>query len=191
MPVVDYSAMEDKLVYHLMWERLREGDKNAFLDLYQACYRPLVTYGLYIYADGDLVSDTTTQVFLELWEKRSRLSRVNNVTAYLQTYLKRKLLAVLKKQRRLETALVEALETTDYLERPYEDVIIQLQTDEATKRKLAKALSKLTPMQKRLIQLKFFDGYSYQQIAEKTKQTIKTAYNTVYGALKILRKEIS
>ncbi len=191
MPVIDDSTMEDKLVYHLMWERLREGDKNAFLDLYKACYRPLVNYGLYIYADGDLVCDTTTQVFLELWEKRSRLSRVDNVTAYLKTYLKRKLLSTLKEQRRLESAFIEVLETADNLERPYEDVIIQLQTDEATKRKLEKALLKLTPMQKRLIQLKFFDGYSYQQIAEKTKQTIKTAYNTVYDALKLLRKEIN
>jgi len=39
-----------------------------------------------------------------------------------------------------------------------------------------------------LIQLKFFEGLSYEQIADRTSQTVKTAYNTVYDAIKMLRK---
>ena len=39
-----------------------------------------------------------------------------------------------------------------------------------------------------LIQLKFFEGLTYEQIAERSSQTVKTAYNTIYDAIKMLKK---
>ncbi len=43
-----------------------------------------------------------------------------------------------------------------------------VQQDEELKRKLYHALQQLTPRQKELIDLMFFEGYSYQQIASHT-----------------------
>jgi RNA polymerase sigma-70 factor (ECF subfamily) len=40
------------------------------------------------------------------------------------------------------------------------------------------------------VNLKFFEGYSYEKIAETTQMSVKTAYNTLYDALKILREEL-
>lgn len=70
----------------------------------------------------------------------------------------------------------------------YEEIMVGLQQDEELKNKLRVAIAQLTPRQVELIQLKFFEGLSYEQIAQRTSQSVKTAYNTVYDAIKMLRK---
>lgn len=60
-----------------------------------------------------------------------------------------------------------------------------MQTDELLKQRLKQAMENLTFRQKQLIILKFFDGLTYEDIAKQTNQSIKTAYNTIYDALKV------
>lgn len=182
--------MNNKLAHHLLWERLRTGDKDAFFDLYKDLYYPLVNFGIRVCADADISSEATDLVFTTIWEKHETLSRVDNVEAYLRTFLKRKLLRILERKRKLNDALFNAGAEGDWMEMSYEEFIVKVQSDELVKFQLKSALDKLTFRQKQLIHLKFFDGLSYEQIAEQTNQTIKTAYNTIYDALKVLRKEL-
>lgn len=182
--------MENKLTHHLLWERLRAGDKDAFFDLYKELYYPLVNFGVRVCADADISSEATDLVFTTIWEKRETLNRVDNVEAYLRTFLKRKLLRILERKRKVNDALFNAGAEGDWMEMSYEEFIVKVQSDELVKHQLKNALEKLTFRQKQLIHLKFFDGLSYEQIAEQTSQTIKTAYNTIYDALKVLRKEL-
>jgi len=181
--------MENKLTHHLLWERLRSGDKGAFFDLYAALYYPLVNFGIRVCADADISGEATDLVFTTIWEKHETLNRVDNVEAYLRTFLKRKLLRILERKKKLSIALSNAGADGDWMEMSYEEFIVKVQSDELVKYQLKNALEKLTFRQKQLIHLKFFDGLSYEQIAEQTSQTIKTAYNTIYDALKVLRKE--
>lgn len=73
---------------------------------------------------------------------------------------------------------------------PYEEFVIKVQTNEIIQIRLKEALEKLTFRQKQLVNLKFFEGFSYEKIAELTQMSVKTAYNTLYEALKILREEL-
>ncbi|MNL23244.1 RNA polymerase sigma factor SigV [compost metagenome] len=97
---------------------------------------------------------------------------------------------LLERKKKINDALANAGAEGDWMEMSYEEFIVKVQTDELVRHKLKNALQKLTYRQKQLVHLKFFDGLSYEQIAEQTQQTIKTAYNTIYDALKILRKEL-
>ncbi len=182
--------MKNRLAYRLLWERIRNGDEDAFFDLYKSLYYELVNFGVRTSGDVDLSSEATDQVFVTIWEKREKLERVENVQAYLITFLKRKILRLLEKQNKINKALQNVKAEDDWFEMPYEEFIIQVQTNEWIQHRLKEALDKLTFRQKQLIHLKFFEGLTYEQIASHTKQTIKTAYNTVYDALKILREEL-
>ncbi|TKC56184.1 sigma-70 family RNA polymerase sigma factor [Pedobacter hiemivivus] len=182
--------MDNKLVHHLLWERLRIGDHDAFFDLYRALYYDLVNFGIRVCGDAETSGEATDLVFTTIWEKHQQLNRVDNVPAYLRTFLKRKILRLLERKQKINDALANAGAEGDWMEMSYEEFIVKVQTDELVRYKLKTALQKLTYRQKQLIHLKFFDGLSYEQIAEQTEQTIKTAYNTVYDALKILRKEL-
>jgi RNA polymerase sigma-70 factor (ECF subfamily) len=48
--------MEDKLSHHLLWERIRLGDKEAFFDLYKELYYVLVNFGIRVSSDSELAS---------------------------------------------------------------------------------------------------------------------------------------
>ncbi|WP_432712903.1 RNA polymerase sigma factor [Pedobacter sp.] len=170
------------------WEQMRLGDKQALFELYNNMYFHLIRFGLQINADDELVKDCVNQVFLNLWDKRARLPKVENVNAYVMTALKRCMLDQLSYLNKTNTALNQMFAEDRSNELSYEEILINVQHDDELKKKLSSAIQQLTPRQMELIQLKFFEGLSYEQIADRTSQTVKTAYNTIYDAIKSLRK---
>ena len=87
------------------WEGIRKGNKQAFFDLYNNTYFHLVRFGLKITANDELVKDSVTQLFLQIWEKRQRLNAVTQVRAYLFTALRRMLIDQLEYHAKIETAI--------------------------------------------------------------------------------------
>lgn len=170
------------------WEKMRSGDQQALFELYSLMYFHLIRFGLKISPDDELVKDAVNQIFLNLWEKRSRLPSVDNVKAYLMTTLRRCILDQLFYLNRTNTALGKMIAESGDEEASYEEILIRGQQDDDVKKKLGLAIQQLSPRQMELIRLKFFEGLSYEQIAEKTSQTIKTSYNTIYDAIRILRR---
>lgn len=187
-----HNFPDDKSTLHtLWWEAMCMGEKDAFLNLYKGLYRSLAGFGLRVYGDSEMVTDTLNQVFLELWEKHDKLPRVEQVESYLRTILKRKILKRIAQEQRLNKAIsVIVTEDEALLEMPYEELIVKIQSDELVKNSLLAALEKLTPQQRKLIQLRFYDGLSYEDMAKRTQLTVRTAYNTIYSALKFLRTQL-
>jgi len=169
------------------WEQMRLGDKQALFELYNLMYFHLIRYGLKIQPDHELVKDAVNQIFLNLWEKRSRLPQVDHVRSYLMTMLKRCILDQIFYQDRTNNALSKMIAEEEE-ELSYEEILIRVQQDDDLKKKLSIAIQQLSPRQIELVRLKFFEGLSYEQIAERTSQTIKTSYNTIYDAIKVLRR---
>lgn len=178
---------EDNRLY---WEQVRQGDKAALFALYNNTYFHLLRFGLRCCADDELVKDCVNQLFLSLWDKRARLPEVEQVKAYLFTALRHALIDQQHYQARQGAAARDMASEGDHSELSYEEIIIRVQHDEELKHRLHLALQQLTPRQTELIRLKFFEGLSYEQIAAQTEQTIKTAYNTVYDAIKTLRQAL-
>ena len=79
----------------------------------------------------------------------------------------------------------------DVLERyPDPSTINQDKKEEEFRSNLSIALKALSPKQIELIRLKFFENLSYKEIADISSQSIKTSYNTIYDAIKILRLKL-
>ncbi|WP_145672302.1 RNA polymerase sigma factor [Chitinophaga polysaccharea] len=173
---------------HIYWERLRKGDKQALFALYNNTYSHLLRFGLKMGSNDELVKDCITQLFLQLWTKQATLPPVTNVQGYLFTALKRQLLDQLAYQAKIHAAIHRMTDKEAENELSYEEMIIRSQQDEEIKHRLQQALKALTPRQIELVRLKFFEGMTYEQIAAQTSQTVKTAYNTIYDAIKTLRK---
>ncbi len=170
------------------WNEVLQGDQSALFELYNNMYFHLIRFGLKINADDELVKDCINQVFLNLWDKRARLPKVENVEGYVMTSLRRCIIDQLTYLNKTNIALNKMLAEDNNVELSYEEILINVQCDDELKHKLSLAMQQLTPRQMELIQLKFFEGLNYDQIAEKTSQSVKTAYNTIYEAIKSLRK---
>jgi RNA polymerase sigma-70 factor (ECF subfamily) len=174
-----------------VWIQLQQGDQQALLNLYNAHYIGLMNYGCKLTGNRELTNDCITQVLLRLWDCRDRLPSVDNVRSYLLTCLRRELMAELKKNVRADKhhrLLQNGMHTTDL---PYEEYIIELQTNAAWKEKLHHAFGKLTDREKELLRLRFFDDLSYDDIAAQCNITKRTAYNIIHAAIKSLKADLT
>jgi RNA polymerase sigma-70 factor (ECF subfamily) len=185
-----FENMVSPAITENVWTMLRNGDENALLTLYNHHYLGLINFGIKITGDRTLTHDCITQLLIELWDKRASLPLVNNVRCYLLTSLKHKILFELKAKQIKGYKLADIESFPHHQEISYEEHLIKLQTDEGLKQKLNKAFLKLTPRQKQLLQMKFFEDIDYNEIARSCNITRRTAYNIIHDSLKILKAEL-
>lgn len=176
----------DKPIF--LWRKIREGDKEALFVLYDDMYFHLVRYGLSVYADSELVKDCIGQLFLKLWDRHATLNEVGNVQSYLFTSLRRLIVDYLHAENRVGASALSIHAEGE--EASYEEIIIAREKDEELKVNLHNALKALSPKQVELIRLKFFENLSYKEIAHLNSQSVKTSYNTIYDAIKVLRLKL-
>lgn len=173
----------------VLWQKIQLGNKEALFELYDDVYFHLVRYGLSVHQDSDLVKDCVSQLFLKLWDKHQGLNEVENVQSYLFTALRRLILDHLQAETRASKAVRSVPAETEE-EASYEEILIAREKEAEIRRDLGTALKALSPKQIELIRLKFFENRSYQEIALLHSQSVKTSYNTIYDAIKVLRLKL-
>lgn len=172
------------------WELLIEGDREAFISIYETNYQHLFTYGFSLCGDKELTKDCIQDLFLEIWNTRSHLTtEVSNVRSYLFTWLRRKITKELSRSAHNKSSMQDGDDDL-LVELPYETLLIRFQQSSEDKEKLIAALSKLTRKQVEIIKLRFFDNLSYLQISERTALTTRTVYNHIHEAIKQLRNTL-
>lgn len=169
------------------WNKIRGGDEQAFMDMYDAYYQSLFSFGCRINPSKEIVKDAIHELYCELWEKRYSLAEVTNEKSYLFTYLKRKILKELTAFQKA-TEMENALPVEDSLS--YEELLIRTQTTEENKLKLQHLLNRISPAQLEIIRYKFFDKLTYEEIAVRMELQPRTVYNQVYEALKTMRSHL-
>ena len=174
-----------------LWAGIKRNDSEALSQLFQRYYFFLVRSGLQHLPDAELVKDAANDVFYHLWRSRTSLSEVENVKAYLGTAFRNQGFTLLRRNLKDRDRLAQWAQAGEALQSSYEDLLVALQVKEAQRERLHRALERLTPRQKEYLRLKYFEGLSYEQIAARTGQALKTIYNTTYEAIKILRQEVT
>lgn len=185
------AGMPENQLHIDTWNTLLHGDPSSLEQLYNQHYIGLLNYGIKLTHQRELAKDSIFQLFLRLWDNRSKLPPLKNVRSYLITCLHRDLLAHIKK----DSGKVVNLSTWDELypntEFSYEDHLIQVQQQQEVKTKVKLAFAKLSAREQELLQLKFFEDLDYDAIASTCNITKRTAYNIIYGALKTLKQTLS
>lgn len=165
-------------------ERLRNGNREALFSMMTFYYNDLFRYGMKFTADKDLTKDIIGQFFLHIWDHREKFTSAENIKAYLIVSFKRFLFDYLSKISRQLNFLEAEMPCYEY---PYEEYIISFQNKENVKALLLRAIRELPQRQQELVQLRFYDQLSYEEIAEKTSLSIRTVYNKLHEAIKKLR----
>lgn len=182
--------MEDKRrsEQDTLWQRFKEGDRQAFDELLRQHYPLLLNYGLRLVSQTELVEDCLQEFFIDLWNKRAGLGDIQNLKAYLLTSFRRRLFREKEKNNRL--GFVAEL-SDDY----HFDVQFDIETDLMAKEmahenteKLKYHLENLSKRQREAIYLRFYQGLEYADIAQMMAINPHSAVNLVYDALKLLRK---
>jgi RNA polymerase sigma factor (sigma-70 family) len=171
------------------WNQLRSGDIQSLLSLYKEYYIGLINFGIKMTGDRELTNDCISQMLVKLWNRHQELPEVRNVRSYLITCLKNELLIELRNENKIKSGNTNSEYELIEHEMSYEEYLIQLQTNLDVKNNLSRAFSRLSKREKQLLQMKFFEDLSYDEIALKYNITKRTAYNIIHAALKTLKAD--
>jgi len=171
-----------RILLHLLHQSFHLGEKvNSVEDLYHQLFPALLLQGRIMGANDHMIRDVIHDIFLDLLEKESLTKGIRNFKAYISISFRRKLAKTLRKQ------FSDLDESKIQKEDAYESHLIESERNQSLKENLQRALLALTPAQKSIIKLRFFSGLSYEEIAVEQGCTLRTVYNQVYSAIKLLR----
>lgn len=173
---------------NLLLEALRKNDEKVLSYLFNTYYNKLYRIGLKWCLDSDLTEESIQLIFSDLWKYRQTLSEVQSFEAYLKSSLKRRIFKELQKVDKIEKVNWEDAETFILSTQSYEEILIKQESDETLKTKLNQALDQLSPRQKEIIKLKYFEELSFKEISEKTGLQTDTVYKVLHEGIKKLRE---
>ena len=175
-----------------LFSAFQKGDKRAFEKIYQSYFSALVFYGFKVCPDKLLVENAIQDLFVELWRRREYISEVDNLKFYLIKSLRNQLI---RNQRHNPFDRSEDIDDfLDYLgSLSEEQSIVNRETVLARQQKIQAALEKLSPRQKEVIHLRFYQNLALDEIAELLqlpKQVIKNLLSKSYAVLRMYLKSI-
>lgn len=182
--------MSEELTDLYLWDAVRKSDRKALEMLFDRHYFDLVRSGVVYCQDSEAARDAANEVFCNLWKNRGKLAEVSNVKAYLSTIYRNQLITYFRRQKASRERLKAWKEGIETSQIPYEQILINSQSDTEQKEKVKRAVQLLSPKQKEYLEYKYFLGLSYEEIIEKTGVSMKTLYNTIHEAVKILRENL-
>ncbi len=145
---------------------------------------PLLQYAARIMGDRDRARDVVQETFIEL--QRAKREQIDNAPAkWLFTVCRNRALNVCRKEKRMTYLDEEVLEKRVSSEPlPNE----RIERTEASGF-LLRIVATLPPRQQEVLQLKFQNDLSYQEISEITKLSVSNVGVLIHTALKTLRQK--
>lgn len=189
--MADYKKSSKFIHDENAWSALQKGNLDALSFLYDEYIDDLFAIGFSIYPNKEFIQDVIHDTFLELFKYHGSLSTPNNIKAYLITAFKRNIYK--KKKSKVINFESKDFETRmDLLEKNecHENKVIKLEQASFTERKVDHAMKSLTSHQIHVLELKFFEDKSYEEIASDLDVTVSSARTLVYRTIKELRKKV-
>src|SRR5580692_3502203 len=170
--------------------RLRARDPHVMAKLYDRYGRLAYSLIYRVVRDTGVAEDLVQETFLRVWNRAQSFDAERGALGpWILTVARNRAIDHLRSTEGRMTA--GALEL-DRVENPalfadFEDRALTL--DRA--RRLKDAFTKLTPVQREVIELAYYEGLSQTEMAERLKQPLGTVKTWVRSALKALREELS
>ncbi|MCK5536638.1 MAG: RNA polymerase sigma-70 factor [Bacteroidales bacterium] len=167
----------------LLFNRLKSGSEEALDLLFKKYYSQLCLFVQTYVHDYYLSEDLVTELYTNIWMKRSKIEISYSVKAYLYTSAKNAALTYIRKKK-LKTESINEINTIGIAssQTPFEKY-----DNEHKENNINKILQKIPPRSRQVFVLHRFEGMKYREISEFLGISIKTVENHISKALKILQ----
>ena len=180
--------MNDNRADKDIWTSFKQGDRNAFDELFRRFYPLLTLYGSRICGDRELLEDTIHDLFIEVWQSRSN-SPIQSVKAYFLKALKYKLYKHFRKN--VPSSDARELDEGVGFVISHDHFIAEQESQAEINRTITEAVNRLPNRQKEIIYLKIYHGLRYEEISEVMNINYQVARNLFYQSIKSLRQVLS
>jgi RNA polymerase sigma-70 factor, ECF subfamily len=170
--------------------RLRAHDPKVMADLYDRYGRLIYSLIYRVVRNSAAAEDLTQETFLRVWNRAQAFdAERGSLGPWIITIARNRAIDYIRSADGRMAA--RSIELTT-LEHPgvfcdFDDSALSI--DRA--RRLKDAFEKLTPNQKTVIELAYYEGLSQTEMAERMKQPLGTVKTWVRAALKVLREQLA
>lgn len=169
----------------LLWRSFKQGDWKAYSSLYDSYFGILNNYGCKFTREKKLIEDAVHDLFVRLWTTRERLGSPASVKNYLFKSLRHILLRKMKGEEKFTD-----IDGHDYplaFSVAWESETIKRIEDRELQQKIKNFIESLPARQQEIIYLRFYEGLTYEEIADVMGISINSAYKLLYKALSNLQ----
>jgi RNA polymerase sigma-70 factor (ECF subfamily) len=164
--------------------RVAAGDVEAFKTLHGAYQRRLFAYALKMLDDPGDAEELCNDVLLDVWRQARQFAGRSKLSTWVFGIAHHKALNALRKSaRRIDVALEHAAATPD--EEPGPEAEAERRD---TREMLGAALSKLSREHREVVELTFYHGFSYEEIAQIVNCPAGTVKTRMFHAKQKLRE---
>jgi RNA polymerase sigma factor (sigma-70 family) len=171
-----------------IWVQISKGDKSAYGKCYVFYYKKLFNYGRKFTDNIALLEDALQESLMAIWSGRDRLDKINTPHSYL--------FAVFRHILFRKINLANKLRSIDRPESPtpefgIEHIIIAQEEESEMSQRLRQSMEALTSRQREAIFLRFYEGLSYEEVADMLDISVKATYKIMARALLQLKTNLS
>jgi RNA polymerase sigma-70 factor (ECF subfamily) len=163
--------------------RIGAGDLEAFEEVYARFSRRVYGFALRVTRNPEVVEEAVSDTFLAIWRSAGSFNGRSRASTWIFGVAYRKALRALERRRPVETVTPEQVTLADD-ERTRPDANLQ-RHEEA--RLLARALRDLPAEQRVVVELTYFHGLSYPEIAAVIECPVNTVKTRMFHARRKLR----
>lgn len=165
----------------LLWQSFKQGDWDAYSRLYNSYFGLLNNYGYRFTKEKELIEDAVHDLFVRLWTSRDKLSDPESVKNYLFKSMRNILLRKMKSEEKFTD--IDGQEYPLAFSISYGSETLKRIEDRELREKIRFFIETLPPRQQEIIFLRFYEGLSYEEIADVMSISINSAYKLLYKAL--------
>lgn len=181
----NFSQNNSDQITTQLFEAFKNGDPNAFSQLYDLHAGMLYNYGYRLTTDMELLKDCIQDVFIKIYNKRNELGAVINFKSYILISLKNKLCDESRKRIHLTDTAVEEFDTVasenveaDYLAAEKKQMDYSL---------VHRLLGFLSPRQRTAIELYYIEERKYEDICDIMQMNYQSVRNLIHRGMTRLR----
>jgi RNA polymerase sigma-70 factor (family 1) len=168
-------------------KRLKASDHDAFKTVFNTWQRNIFNFFLFKTKDAAQAEDLLQEVFLKLWNARTRLNENQSIKNYLYTIADNLLLneirhgkVVSRHQSNTHVSIFSNTENHEFL-----------MEEREWQQRLEDAIASLPDRPRTVFLMSRFEDLSYQEIADRLSISIKTVESHMVTALKHMREKLS
>jgi RNA polymerase sigma-70 factor (ECF subfamily) len=166
-------------------ERINDGDRDALRELYGTYYHPLLRFIHRITGRLDLAQEGVNDVMLVVWRNSRSFGGRSTVSTWIMGIAYRKALKLLASSRRWTSRFTGA-GFDDLIERS--DALAEHSDDRELRDWLDAALRHLSAEHRAVVELTYFYGCSYEEIAAIAACPVNTVKTRMFHARAKLRQ---